>query len=44
MNFVVLTPGGEHAGFTTVAGRSYLYMNAEMDEAHLTARTLMEGG
>lgn len=42
MNFVVLTPGGEHAGFTTVAGRSYLYMTAEMDRPELTARTLLD--
>jgi beta-aspartyl-peptidase (threonine type) len=42
MNFVVLTPKGEHAGFTTVAGRSYLYMTAEMDTPELTARTLLD--
>jgi L-asparaginase / beta-aspartyl-peptidase len=44
MNFVVLTPAGEHAGFTTVAGRSYLYMTAEMDAPELTARTLLDAG
>jgi beta-aspartyl-peptidase (threonine type) len=41
MNFVVLTPTGEHAGFTTVAGRSYLYMSAAMSAPTLTERTLM---
>lgn len=41
MNFVVLTPLGEHAGFTTVAGRSYLHMNAEMEAPELTPRTLL---
>lgn len=44
MNFVVLTPAGEHAGFTTVGGRSYLYMTAEMDAPELTARTLLDAG
>ncbi len=44
MNFVVLTPGGEHAGFTTVAGRSYMYMTAEMDAPELAARTLLDAG
>jgi beta-aspartyl-peptidase (threonine type) len=44
MNFVAMTPAGEHAGFTTVAGRSYLFMNADMDEPELTARTLLNAG
>jgi beta-aspartyl-peptidase (threonine type) len=44
MNFVVLTPAGEHAGFTTVAGRSYLFMRAEMDAPTLAARTLLDAG
>jgi beta-aspartyl-peptidase (threonine type) len=44
MNFVVLTPGGEHAGFTTVPGRSYLYMDAGMDAPELTPRTLLDAG
>ncbi len=39
MNFVVLTPNGEHAGFTTVAGSQYLFMSASMDEPQLNART-----
>jgi beta-aspartyl-peptidase (threonine type) len=41
MNFVVLTPQGNHAGFTTVAGRSYMMMTAEMDAPQLAARTLL---
>lgn len=44
MNFVVLSPQGEHAGFTTVAGRSYIYMSAEMDAPELRARTLLDAG
>lgn len=42
MNIVVLTPRGEHAGFSTLAGRSYLYMTAEMDAPELIARTLLD--
>ena len=41
MNMVALTPGGEHAGFTTVAGRNYMYMTAAMDAPELAARTLL---
>lgn len=41
MNFVVLTPDGNHAGFTTVAGRSYIHMNAEMEAPELLSRTLL---
>ena len=44
MNFVVLMPTGEHAGFTTMTGRSYLYMTAEMDAPVLSARTYLEAG
>lgn len=44
MNFVVMTPQGEHAGFTTVVGRSYLYMTAAMAAPELTARTLVDAG
>ena len=44
MNFVVMTPQGDHAGFTTVAGRSYLYMSAVMEAPELTARTLVDAG
>ncbi len=39
MNFIVLTPNGEHAGFTTVAGSQYLFMSAAMDEPQLNGRT-----
>lgn len=39
MNIVALTPAGEHAGFTTVAGKCYLYMNADMAEPALAERT-----
>lgn len=41
MNIVVLTPGGEHGGFTTVPGKKYLYFNAEMDEPALAERTCL---
>jgi L-asparaginase / beta-aspartyl-peptidase len=39
MNFVALTPGGEHAGFTTRAAGKYLYMTAEMAEPAWGERT-----
>jgi beta-aspartyl-peptidase (threonine type) len=42
MNFVAMTPAGEHVGFTTKAGRSYLYMTAEMDAPQLTPRIVPE--
>ncbi len=32
MNIVALAPTGEHAGFTTVPGKRYLYMTADMPE------------
>lgn len=32
MNIVALSPTGEHAGFTTVPGKRYLYMTADMAE------------
>lgn len=38
MNIVALTPEGEHAGFTTVPGKRYLYMTAEMGEPALAER------
>jgi beta-aspartyl-peptidase (threonine type) len=38
MNIVALTPQGEHAGFTTVAGKRYLYMTGEMDEPAIADR------
>ncbi len=42
MNFIVLTPNGDHAGFTTVPGSQYLYMTAAMDEPQLNGRTPLE--
>jgi beta-aspartyl-peptidase (threonine type) len=41
MNIVALTPTGEHAGFTTVPGKQYLYMNAGMAEPALAERTCL---
>ncbi|HRW05572.1 MAG TPA: N(4)-(beta-N-acetylglucosaminyl)-L-asparaginase [Caldilineaceae bacterium] len=41
MNIVALTPQGEHAGFTTVSGRNYLYFRADMADPALTPRTLL---
>jgi beta-aspartyl-peptidase (threonine type) len=41
MNIVALTPTGEHAGFTTVAGKSYLYMTGDMDAPALSERTCL---
>lgn len=38
MNIVTLTPAGEHAGFTTVPGKQYLYMTAAMSEPALAER------
>jgi len=42
MNIVSLTPQGEHGGFTTVLGKSYLYMTAEMDEPALIERSYLD--
>jgi beta-aspartyl-peptidase (threonine type) len=44
MNFVVLTPDGSHAGFTTVPGNQYLYFTGEMDAPALAPRTLAPTG
>ncbi|MCB0131348.1 MAG: N(4)-(beta-N-acetylglucosaminyl)-L-asparaginase [Caldilineaceae bacterium] len=41
MNFVALTPTGDHAGFTTVPGKQYLFMNGEMDVPALAPRILL---
>ena len=41
MNIVALAPDGQHAGFTTVAGKNYLYMNATMDRPALAQRHLL---
>ena len=38
MNIVALTPRGEHAGFTTVPGKNYLYMSADMAAPLLAER------
>jgi beta-aspartyl-peptidase (threonine type) len=38
MNIGALTPQGEHAGFTTVPGKNYLYMSAEMGAPLLAER------
>ncbi len=38
MNIVALTPGGAHAGFSTAAGKRYLYMTAEMDAPAVAER------
>ncbi|MCX6050526.1 MAG: N(4)-(beta-N-acetylglucosaminyl)-L-asparaginase [Chloroflexi bacterium] len=41
MNIVSLTPQGEHAGFTTVPGKQYMYMTNDMDAPNLAERTLL---
>jgi L-asparaginase / beta-aspartyl-peptidase len=42
MNFVVLTPNGDHAGFTTRPDGQYLYMAATMAEPALARRTPLD--
>ncbi|BAM01958.1 N(4)-(beta-N-acetylglucosaminyl)-L-asparaginase [Caldilinea sp.] len=42
MNIVALTPTGEHAGFTTVPEKYYLFQRADMDEPQ-SAQRLMVG-
>lgn len=42
MNIIALTPSGEHAGFTTVANKKYLYMSADMPEPMLNDRLMLE--
>lgn len=44
MNIVALTPQGEWAGFSTVTGKRYLYMTAEMDEPVFAQRVLAVEG
>jgi beta-aspartyl-peptidase (threonine type) len=39
MSFIILTPKGEHGGFSTVSGSQYLYMHGGMEEPALAART-----
>ncbi len=41
MNIVAMTPGGEHAGFTSVPGKQYLYFGADMDEPALAQREVI---
>ncbi|MEZ4861337.1 MAG: N(4)-(beta-N-acetylglucosaminyl)-L-asparaginase [Caldilineaceae bacterium] len=41
MNMVVLGPDGAHGGFTTVAGRRYLYLTAAMAEPALADRMML---
>jgi beta-aspartyl-peptidase (threonine type) len=41
MNIVALTPAGEHGGFTTVPGKRYLYLSADMAEPALAERTCL---
>lgn len=42
MNIVTLTPTGEHAGFSTVPGKQYLFQRAEMGEPQLADRLMLE--
>ncbi len=42
MNIVALTPQGDHAGFTTVPGKQYLYFSGEMDAPVLAERICVE--
>jgi beta-aspartyl-peptidase (threonine type) len=42
MNIVALTPRGEHAAFSTVPDKQYLFMTAEMDAPALAPRTTLE--
>jgi beta-aspartyl-peptidase (threonine type) len=41
MNIVALTPQGEHGGFTTVEGKSYLFIDADMDTPQLAERMVL---
>lgn len=41
MNIVALTPRGEHAAFTTVAGKRYLAFSADMAEPQVGERLLL---
>lgn len=40
MNIVALKPDGEHAGFSTMTGKRYLYMRADMREPEFMMRTV----
>ncbi len=41
MNIVALSPSGEHAGFSTITGRRYLYMRADMSEPEYVVRSVL---
>jgi beta-aspartyl-peptidase (threonine type) len=41
MNIVTLAPDGSHLGFTTVPGKKYLYVTADMDEPALADRLML---
>ncbi len=42
MNIVAMTPQGECTGFTTVPGKMYLHMTAEMNEPQLAERVRLD--
>ncbi len=42
IDVVALSPSGEHAGFSTVAGKQYLFQTGEMDAPTLVARQMVE--
>jgi L-asparaginase / beta-aspartyl-peptidase len=42
MNIVALSPQGDHAGFSTVPGKRYLYFSGEMEEPGLAERTIVK--
>jgi isoaspartyl peptidase/L-asparaginase-like protein (Ntn-hydrolase superfamily) len=44
MNIVALTPDGRHAGFTTVAGKQYIYMDSSVDEPTTVMRSQLPFG
>jgi L-asparaginase / beta-aspartyl-peptidase len=41
MNIVALSPQGDHAGFSTVPGKNYLYFTGDMEEPVLAERTIV---
>lgn len=44
MNIVAMTPRGECAGFSTVAGKRFLRMTASMEEPELVDRIMLDHG
>ena len=42
IDVVALSPSGEHAGFSTVAGKQYLFQTGEMDAPTVVARQMVE--